>query len=60
MEIYTIILIFLSVFLTFSNYRFYKLLESEKTVSKGLRTALNSVLTERENKKAKTTRKKTK
>jgi hypothetical protein len=60
MELYTIILIILSVFLAFSTYRFYKLLESEKIVSKGLKSALNSILAEREKAKTKTTRKKTK
>jgi hypothetical protein len=59
MEVYTFILIILSVFLAFSTYRFYRLLESEKTVNKGLRSALNSVLAERASKKTKTTRKKT-
>jgi len=59
MEVYTFILIILSVFLAFSTYRFYKLLESEKIVNKGLRSALNSVLAERASKKTKTTRKKT-
>jgi hypothetical protein len=60
MELYAIILTILSLFLTFSTYRFYRLLESEKTVNKGLRSALNSVLSEREQAKPKTTRKKTK
>jgi hypothetical protein len=59
MEVYTFILIILSVFLAFSTYRFYRLLESEKIVNKGLRSALNSVLAERAIKKTKTTRKKT-
>ena len=60
MELYTIILIILSVFLAFSTYRFYRLLESEKIVNKGLRSALNSILAEREKVKTKTTRKKQK
>jgi hypothetical protein len=60
MELYTIILIILSVFLAFSTYRFYRLLESEKIVNKGLKSALNSILAEREKAKTKTTRKKKK
>ena len=60
MELYKIILIILSVFLAFSTYRFYKLLESEKIVNKGLRSALNSVLAERASKKTKTVKKSTK
>jgi hypothetical protein len=59
-EVYTFILIILSVFLAFSTYRFYRLLESEKIVNKGLKSALNSVLAERASKKTKTARKSTK
>jgi hypothetical protein len=60
MELYTIILIILSVFLAFSTYRFYRLLESEKIVNKGLKSALNAILAEREKAKTKTIRKKKK
>jgi len=49
-----------SLILVYTTYRFYVLLQAEKTVNVGLRTALNAILAEREQAKPKTTRKKTK
>jgi hypothetical protein len=59
MEIYTFILVFSSALLAYSTYKFYTLLESEKRVSQGLKSALNAVLAEKQQPKPKT-RKKTK
>jgi hypothetical protein len=49
-----------SIVLVYTTYKFYVLLEAEKTVTAGLKSALNAILIERQQAKPKTTRKKTK
>jgi hypothetical protein len=49
-----------SIVLVYTTYKFYVLLEAEKTVTAGLKSALNAILAEREKSKPRTTRKKTK
>jgi len=49
-----------SIVLVYTTYKFYVLLEAEKTVTAGLKSALNAILAEREKAKPRTTRKKTK
>jgi hypothetical protein len=52
--------VIVSIVLVYTTYKFYVLLQAEKTVTSGLKSALNSILAEREKAKTKTTRKKKK
>jgi hypothetical protein len=49
-----------SLILVYTSYRFYVLLQAEKTVTAGLKSALNAILAERQQSKPKATRKKAK
>jgi hypothetical protein len=43
--------VIVSIVLVYTTYRFYVLLEAERNVTAGLRSALNAILTEREKNK---------